>query len=102
MQKVETRVLICEGDLFPCFTGNGKENLIIVIRERTHQKCRTTEDKLQALGISQLLQCQTIMKGMFLYNNCICSNQKNRYFILIFKTIIYIIHTASNYDFIDQ
>ena len=77
MQKVETRVLICEGDLFPCFTGNGKENLIIVIRESTHQKCRTIEDKLQALGISQLLQCQTIMKGMFLFNNCICSNQKN-------------------------
>ena len=77
MQKVETRVLICEGDLFPCFTGNGKENLIIVIRESTHQKCRTIEDKLQALGISQLLQCQTIMKGMFLYNNCISFNQKN-------------------------
>ena len=76
MQKAVTRVLICEGDLFPCFTGNGKENLIIVIRESTHQKCRTIEDKLQALGISQLLQCQTIMKGMFLYNNCICSDQK--------------------------
>ena len=80
MQKVETRVLICEGDLFPCFKGNGKENLIIVIRESTHQKYKTMEDKLQALGISQLLQCQTIMKRMFLFNNCICSNQKKLLF----------------------